>query len=257
MNRRLVWSLFAVLAGLSALVADATTLLKKEAAQLVDESEAILVGTVVDLQSVATADASFAFTFVTIKVERLLKGSTGESELTLRLAGGDLGDEVIEVDGVPRFELGRRYLLFVADNGRAAVPLVGWVQGRLEMVRHPLSGEEIVVDHLGRAVAGLSRGAWASSSLAMSPEGFLASSPEPGVTILDAEGVKISAIEPQPLAEPLAASAVLAQLEQLIGRRAGRAGSRPAAAVASVSLLEVPPTVRFRAQQANSQGGVR
>lgn len=235
----------------------ATTILRKDVVQLVDEAEAVVVGEVVAVESMPTADGSFAFTFVTLQIERTLKGVVAEAKLTLRLAGGEVGGEVFTVEGMPRFEMGHRYVLFVADNGRAAVPIVGWTQGQLELVKHPRSGEEILLDTNGQALAGLRAGVWRLADINLDRDELIVAEEAPAVVVLEQEGVVI-----EPVSAPLrpaarAAAAVLADLERLVAQRVGKAGSRPAAVVGSASLLEVPATFQFRAQRESVVGGVR
>lgn len=140
--------------------AQATTVLRLSAAELVDRAELIFTGTAVDSQVILSRDGLFPFTFITFQVEQSLKGQTERSELTLRLHGGATKQGAVLVSGMPAFRLGESYLLFVKHNGKAACPVVGWGQGQLRFTAVPQSGRTILVDEQGAPLAGLSKGRW-------------------------------------------------------------------------------------------------
>ena len=71
---------------------------------MVTEAEAIVVGTVSALQSRYEADNDI-HTLVTLTDLQVLHGSFKESSLTLQLAGGQIKNDVMRVDGSPRFAL--------------------------------------------------------------------------------------------------------------------------------------------------------
>src|SRR4028119_2053269 len=126
---------------LSGLALGATAVRQADLGALVDEAELIFVGTVIGIESVPTQDQRYAFTYVTFDVEQTLKGTQRSGKIiTLRFAGGQVGDTMFEVTGAPRFAAGGRHLLFVEGNDRLGVPLVGWVQGKLDVGAAPVSG---------------------------------------------------------------------------------------------------------------------
>ena len=61
-----------------------------------------------------------------------------------------VGDETMEVKGVPRFKAGERVILFAEKNGRQFCPLVGIHHGKLLLERDAASGSEILIRHTGR-----------------------------------------------------------------------------------------------------------
>ena len=61
---------------------------------------------------------------MTLKVEDAIKGNPG-SIVTLRMLGGTVGGETMEVTDAPKFKVGDRDILFVENNGTQFVPLVG------------------------------------------------------------------------------------------------------------------------------------
>lgn len=79
--------------------------------------------------------------------EILRAGARPVSALTL--PGGVIGDEGLQVSGVPQPEIGGRYLIFLGPNPRAMVPTVGADQGLLRVVADPASGTEFLHDARG------------------------------------------------------------------------------------------------------------
>jgi hypothetical protein len=97
--------------------ADATTLLKKNLDDLVRESDAIVVGTVSEIQAQYDASGD-SHSFVTLTGLQVIHGEYQEGSLTLRLEGGRVGNHIRAVIGSPRFHANERVLLFVQGNGR-------------------------------------------------------------------------------------------------------------------------------------------
>jgi hypothetical protein len=112
-----------------------------------------------ELIAVATARSSFSRweddrrtirTYVTFGDVTVHKGTLAGGALVLRLAGGTVAEDTIEVAGMPRFERGRRYLLCVAGNGRDLSPIVGFHQGSFEVV--DAGGREVLKTRSGHEV---------------------------------------------------------------------------------------------------------
>lgn len=226
--------------------AEATTLTPIDAAGLVDGAELIFIGVAVDRQVATSRDGRYPYTFFTFEVEEVLKGAVDDRLLTLRFEGGEIGDEYIEVHGIPTFERYGRYLLFVADNGEAISPVVGWEQGKLEFVDHPSRpGDQVLLDRRGQAVQGIGRGRFLRTPVVRDGNSVRRAAPVAGgITVLEEEGVVISdpgAAEPAEAdAELVPASAVLQGLGALIAERASAASFRPGRTVRSLTLDDVP-----------------
>ncbi len=82
-------------------------------------------------------------TFVTLRVETTLKGEAAR-EIELRQLGGQIGEERMEIEGLPRFGVGDRDYLFIVGNGRSLCPLVGIPHGRYPIMRLAEAGDEFV-----------------------------------------------------------------------------------------------------------------
>lgn len=104
------------------------------------EAEAVLVGTVVDITYGASAPDHngdiLPHTWVTWRLEGSFKGQPAGSIFTGRFIGGPTPDRrhMLQVSGMPQFDLGDRDVLFVTHNGEWACPLVEGAAGRLRVI---------------------------------------------------------------------------------------------------------------------------
>jgi hypothetical protein len=88
-------------------------------------------------------------TRVTLAVEEEIKG-VGGRELVFEIAGGVLGGRAAIVHGMPTFDAGQRYLLFLRPGYEDfADPIVGVHQGFFEVVRDASAGEDVILDSRG------------------------------------------------------------------------------------------------------------
>lgn len=138
--------------------ARATTVIPPTFDQLVTQAEMIFDGTVTDVTSQWTGEGAqrHIVSFVTFKVNERIKGEAG-STYTIRMMGGTVGDQTMEVTDSPKFAKGDRDILFVENNGRQFVPLVGIMHGRFRVQKDEQSGREVVADDHGGAVNDLAK----------------------------------------------------------------------------------------------------
>ena len=131
-------SLALLLALLLAPAARATSVLAPTVPELVAESDTIVRGTVtaVRAEEFNSPQGRGVHTFVTLRVERTLKGTPGDT-VTLRLLGGTVGPRTLRVVGLPTFAVGQRQLVFFAHNGQTLCPLIGAGHGRYHIVTDP------------------------------------------------------------------------------------------------------------------------
>jgi hypothetical protein len=222
------------------------------AGEIVDQADLILTGTVVARDVALAGDASFAFTYVTFAVSEVLKGQTEGQEITLRLEGGEVGEDVFEVVGMPSFEIGRSYLVFVAGNDRYSCPILGWWQGKFELMVLPDSRDELMLVDANRApLLGIERGQWQRSQLRIAEDGTIKEkSDRPRAYLLYQDGVTITG-GPEEAGDPakeriVPAARVLDELRQLIARRATLKSFQPGRIVPSADISDVPETTTFR-----------
>jgi hypothetical protein len=217
----------------------ATTLVARDLGQLADRAQAVFTGTAVHRETVLSQDGSFPFTFVTFEVESVLKGET-DPHVTLRFHGGATEKELVVVHGMPQFEVGESYLLFVRGNGAAASPVVGWIQGQFRFTKEARSGEQILVDWRGAALLGVDgedRFELGKSQDLTDKDGRIPDMP----VLLAEEGVEIEPVKTaaDPQAVP-AAALVLDELRSFLAGRAGKASFLPGEKVVSADPFDVP-----------------
>lgn len=225
----------------AAMQSNASSVIPTDVARQVDEADLIFVGTVTETKNVPTKDGSFAWTYVTLSVDETLKGSASAPTLTLRVAGGQAGQYVYEVAGGPQFEVGGRHLLFILGNDRNGIPLSGGPQGKLNLVSHPVTQEEIVVDEVGRVIDGIRDGRFTRNGTKIGANGEL-HEPQAVAQVISEEGVQVTLEQPQASDRAAPASQVLDELRQLIQKRAFAREFHRSAAVESASPENVPAT---------------
>lgn len=130
----------------------ATTVLEKDFADLVQEADTIVVGTVTTIEAVQ--DQGVPRTLVTLSDLDVLKGSP-DQPLTVDILGGPTPDgRRLHIAGVPTFTLGDRMVVFIVGNETQAVPFVGMWQGVYRVVQNPDQGD-VMADHAGRPLTAL------------------------------------------------------------------------------------------------------
>ena len=122
-----------------------TTVIAPDFDQLVTRAELIFQGEVTDVRSqwIGEGAEHRIVSFVTFKVADALKGNPGAS-YTIRMLGGTVGGETLQVSDAPTFKIGDRDILFVENNGSQFFPLVGIHHGRF-LVERDEAGREIVM----------------------------------------------------------------------------------------------------------------
>ena len=133
----------------------------------VQRSRLIFEGSVVDIafrdsEPPQGAEASIPHTFVTYRIDEILRGESTSRRMTLRFMGGWSSEtgKIILAYGAPLFRLGDRDILFVTANGAASCPLVACGLGRFRVNEGRIftdTGAAIRVDVRGRLQAGPDR----------------------------------------------------------------------------------------------------
>lgn len=220
--------------------ANATTMRPLDLEKLSGQAELIVTGTPVSREVAASRDGRYPFTFVTFKVDEVLKGQVRDRQLVLRFDGGELGGERLVVHGMPELVTGEHYLLFIQGNGSLACPIVGWWQGHLRFAHEPRSQGTVLVDHRGQPVSGIAGERWL-----FAPPGNAA----PG-QILAVEGMRVSPLPAAPPTEVPSADRVLGDLRIFLRDRIARPGYSAGRLVESARTTDVPPSVVWSAAPA-------
>jgi hypothetical protein len=108
-------------------------------------------------QSVGVEGGKMLFTEVTMLVETEIVGSPG-STIRFRVAGGSNEHCTVIVFGMPSFELGKKYVVFLQpDLETTNTPIIGVNQGYFEVVRSDEGNREILLNADGDIVVGIER----------------------------------------------------------------------------------------------------
>lgn len=160
--RRVLCGVVAVaIAASLAAPASATTLKRMDVEDLVAANQNVVVGQVLDARSYWNKDKTFILTDVRVSVNEVVKGNLQDSEITVTLMGGRVGDLTTMIIGGAELLPGKSYLLFLNEEnlpGKKQVQTVrDHCQGAFDLVigkdglraisqanRHPL-----VPDSLG------------------------------------------------------------------------------------------------------------
>ena len=125
--------------------AHATTVIPPDFDHLVKRAQVIFEGECTHVQSQWIGEGSEhrIVTFVTFKVDDTLKGDAGTT-YTIRMLGGTVDGQTMEVTDAPEFKVGDHDLLFVENNGSQFVPLVGIAHGRFKIEKSQSGGEMLM-----------------------------------------------------------------------------------------------------------------
>jgi hypothetical protein len=131
----------------TASAAHATTVIPPTFAELIAQAGRVMVTEVIDAEPrrVMSPSGPIIVTEVTFRIVRTLKGEA-QSTTTLEFIGGTLGEETLEVTGMPKFRIGDRDVLFVAGE-RQVSPLVGFMHGRFRITIDPATMTEYVAQY--------------------------------------------------------------------------------------------------------------
>src|SRR6266702_7592218 len=132
--------------------ARATTFVGVSERTLARAADAIVIGTVAQIETVAGADGTIS-TLVTLDVEASVKGHA-ERRLTLKEPGGSIGGRALWIAGAPRFRTGERQLLFLsaAADGTAHTTALG--MGQFVLRPHPRTGATLAERRVDGLVVG-------------------------------------------------------------------------------------------------------
>jgi hypothetical protein len=134
-------------------VAAAATVKPLAFSDLVGKSDLIVTARAVSIHSQWEDGGRTIRTRASFALLSVLKGVHALPSLTLRLDGGAVGDARVQVSGMPRFEVGKRYLLFVRGNGKHISPITGFNQGVFEIIEK--GGKTVLITRTGHEWVGV------------------------------------------------------------------------------------------------------
>ncbi len=110
----------------------ATTVIRLDLPQLVEQSDSIVQGRVENVNVMWDSERSLAFTYVTVSVADPMKGDRRRT-LTIRQLGGKIGALNVNVAGMPKFTRGEEVIVFLKTQGDGTYQVVGLNQGKYEI----------------------------------------------------------------------------------------------------------------------------
>ncbi len=134
---------------LVAIPAGASTFLAISRGELVAQSDAVVQGTVVKVNSFWDESGRIIVSEAMIQVQEKIRGNA-PSVVVVRTYGGEVGDIRVDAPGFPKFERGERVLVFLTNAG-ATAEVTAYSQGQYRIVRDK-AGVEIAVPTIGHGV---------------------------------------------------------------------------------------------------------
>ncbi|PCI52130.1 MAG: hypothetical protein COB51_00585 [Moraxellaceae bacterium] len=115
--------------------------------QLVLESDEVIQGRVVSIES-RFGEGSLShhiFTYIEFNELKIIDETDNQVDgsYQLRIVGGRVGNVIQAFPGLPSFDVGQNYVLFVRGNGHELFPLVGVYQGVYKVVSDD-QGDEVI-----------------------------------------------------------------------------------------------------------------
>jgi len=116
-------------------IATATSIEKLDFDALAAKSEVIFEGEVVTVEAHWNNALTDIHTYVTFRVDDVIKGSISPAQLALRFAGGKVGDDNVVYQGLVYPKVGEAGIYFIETLDKQLInPLTGWSQGHFKVV---------------------------------------------------------------------------------------------------------------------------
>jgi hypothetical protein len=138
-----------------AVPAGASTFLAQNRAELVAQSDAVVQGEVLSVESFWTPSGRIIVTQAMVRVTETIAGEA-PTVLVVRTFGGTVDGFTVEAHGFPTFQQGDRLLLFVENQKDGSVEVTGYRLGQYRVVRDQ-AGVEFAVPTLEKGVRLLTR----------------------------------------------------------------------------------------------------
>ncbi|HEY8903184.1 MAG TPA: hypothetical protein VIM48_05725 [Chthoniobacterales bacterium] len=107
----------------------------------------------VDAARKATGQGSIIVSTVQFIPLAIYKGDV-PAVIKLEFPGGKIGDVEMKVAGIPEFQVGQEYVLFVSGDQSRVCPVVGWSEGSLKVDRDASAAGKVDVSTTAGGVLG-------------------------------------------------------------------------------------------------------
>ena len=240
MTRR-IWMLLAFLA-FGAGAAHAVQL-KVSLSEISQTADLIFIGTVTGQSTRLSATKTMPVTDVSFGDIEVVHATTRSTQrnaatVTLTYAGGRIGETTVTVSDTPNFIEGRRYLVFVSDDGQPYLtPIVGGRQGQFEILADRVTSESYVLTADGRTVVDIaqddivaspSRVSAIESGVPVATDAAASESREAGDPLAAGRGDSYRPAEARKMRAPMLLSTFLDHLRKVALKDEDRLASHPA-----------------------------
>ncbi len=130
--------------------------------EMTQTADLIFIGEVYSMESAFNEQRNMIFTQVTFVQNEVIFSNEKSVQrlkrtIVITYAGGDAEGKRMRVCGMPKFEIGQRYLLFAQDDGKRYFnPIVGESQGFFKVVRDKRLQTDYILTASGHAITSLS-----------------------------------------------------------------------------------------------------
>ena len=185
--KHMSWAALTVLVLASALPAGASTFLAMSPAELTSQSDAVVTGEVIQVESFRDSSGRIIVSQAMIQVDEVVTGEA-PTVVMVETFGGTVGDYTVVAHGFPQFDQGDRLLVFLDHQEDGTSRVVGYRLGQYRVILNRL-GEEIAVPTLEKNVTLLTpEGAAAERPQAVKLEVFKRQLREQGRLLLQDQG---------------------------------------------------------------------
>jgi hypothetical protein len=123
----------------------ATTVIIPADDDLIVSARAIVRGKVLSVSSSYDQQQDRIYTYVTIKVQEVLKGNITERRIVLKELGGTVGDTTMIVFGNPQFAVGEQTLVYLDTWADGSLRTHQMFLGKFNIIDDPATGQKMVV----------------------------------------------------------------------------------------------------------------
>lgn len=133
----------------------ATSVLQVDMGQLLDNAAVIFEGEVIASEAKWNTEKTYVSTWITFRVDDVLKGDLTSATIIQSFAGGTVGDATLAVSGMVYPQIGETGIYFIENPNRQQVnPIVGWSQGHFK-VKKDKQGKERMLTESDAPIQGL------------------------------------------------------------------------------------------------------
>ena len=138
--------IFACLCFINCSKSQATRELPASTLDIANRAQYVVVGRIISSESKWDDQKAFIFTYTTFSTDQYIKGDGLGDEVTLRIVGGQVGDQILQVPDRPEFNEGQEVVLFLnAKNKYGFYNLSSLMNGVLRIQTDEITGKKILI----------------------------------------------------------------------------------------------------------------